>query len=157
MAGKSSKGATRLLLLSRNVWWFRQQVPAAVRKVIAGPQFIMVNLHTADVIEAKKGRDELEAQTAMQFRQIKTGRRATLELPGWNPAGPAKPTTLGPAQRGALWRDAITNARDADDPDALDLARELAADGRLCGLGDVACEHDPLEVHRKGPRAAVHG
>ena len=76
MAGKSSKGAHRLLFLSRNVWWFRQQFPAAVRKVIAGPQFIMVNLHTADVIEAKKRRDELEAQTAMQFRQVKTGRRA---------------------------------------------------------------------------------
>ncbi|MGR3449397.1 MAG: DUF6538 domain-containing protein [Paracoccus sp. (in: a-proteobacteria)] len=95
MAGKSSKGATRLLFLSRNVWWFRQQVPAVVRTVISGPQFIMVNLHTADVIEAKRRRDELEAQTAMQFRQIKMGRRVTLELPGWKPSGPPKPATLG--------------------------------------------------------------
>ncbi|MGR3248549.1 MAG: tyrosine-type recombinase/integrase [Paracoccus sp. (in: a-proteobacteria)] len=128
MAGKSSKGATRLLFLSRNVWWFRQQVPAVVRTVISGPQFIMVNLHTADVIEAKRRRDELEAQTAMQFRQIKMGRRVTLELPGWKPSGPPKPATLGPAQRGALWRDVIVEAKAADDDEQFELARDLAAD-----------------------------
>ncbi|SCX87650.1 tyrosine-type recombinase/integrase [Paracoccus tibetensis] len=128
MAGKSSKGANRLLLLSRNVWWFRQQVPAAVRKVIAGPQFIMVNLHTADVIEAKKRRDELEAQTAMQFRQIKMGRRTTLELPGWKPSGPRKAATLGPSERGAIWRETLAAYEDADDDEALSFARSVAED-----------------------------
>ncbi len=128
VAGKSSKGANRLLFLSRNVWWFRQQVPTAVRKVIAGPQFIMVNLHTADVIEAKKRRDELEAQTAMQFRQVKTGRRATLELPGWKPSGPPKPSTLGPAERGAIWRETLAAYQDAGDDEGLSDARTFAAD-----------------------------
>lgn len=128
MVGKSKRGGERHLWLQGNVFWYRQQLPAAVHTIIGGPKFVRVNLATADVIEAKRRRDELEAQTAMQFRQIKLGRRVTLELPGWKPSGPPKPATLGPAQRGALWRDAITDAREADDPDALDLAQELAAD-----------------------------
>ncbi|WP_192877763.1 tyrosine-type recombinase/integrase [Paracoccus sp. SY] len=128
MVGKSKKGGERLLLLQRNVWWFRQQVPAAVRSRIAGPQFIMVNLRTADVIEAKRRRDELESQTRIQFRHIATGRRETLELPGWKPSGEPKRAALGPAERGAMWRDAVADAVAAEDDYIEDIARDLAAD-----------------------------
>lgn len=88
----------------------------------------MVNLHTADVIEAKRRRDELEAQTAMQFRQVKTGRRTTLELPSWKSSGPPKPATLGPAERGAIWRETLAAYQDADDDEALSFARSVAED-----------------------------
>lgn len=128
MAGKSKKGGERLLLLQRNVWWFRQQVPAVVRERIGSKQFIMVNLRTADVVEAKRRRDELESQTRIQFRHIKMGRRATLELPGWKPESAPRQATMGPAERGAMWREALADARAADDPTAFEIARDLAAD-----------------------------
>lgn len=125
MAGRSNKGGERLLTLRRNVWWFRQQVPAAVRAVIGGSQFLMVNLRTADVVEAKRRRDELESQTRIQFRQIKLGRKVTLELPGWMPREAAAQRDIhGPAERGALWREALANE---DDPQHDDI-RDLAAD-----------------------------
>lgn len=126
MAGKSKRGGERHLWLQGNVFWFRQAIPAAVHQATGGPKFVRVNLATADVIEAKRRRDELEAQTAMQFRQIKLGRRGALELPGWKPSGAPAPATLNPAQRGALWRDVIIQAKETDDPDQLDLARGLA-------------------------------
>jgi len=82
MAGKSSKGGERLITLRGNVWWYRQQKPAKVHRVIQGPRFLMVNLRTSDVVEAKRKRDELEAMTRTQFRQIRDGRRSELTLPG---------------------------------------------------------------------------
>lgn len=128
MAGKSKRGGERHLWLQGNVFWFRQALPAAVHRVVGGPKFVRVNLATADVIEAKRRRDELEAQTAMQFRQIKMGRRTTLELPGWKPSRPPKPTTLGPAERGAIWRKTLAAYQDEDDDEALSFARSVAED-----------------------------
>ncbi|MBW7055989.1 tyrosine-type recombinase/integrase [Paracoccus bogoriensis] len=128
MAGKSKRGGERHLWLQGNVFWYRQQLPVAVHAKIGGPKFVRVNLRTADVIEAKRRRDELEAQTAMQFRQIKTGRRVSLELPGWKPAKVIDRATLGAAERGALMREALAEYLDADDADNADLIRDLAAD-----------------------------
>lgn len=128
MAGKSKRGGERHLWLQGNVFWYRQQIPKAVHVVIGGPQFVRVNLHTADVIEAKRRRDELESQTRIQFRHIKTGRRTTLELPGWKPSEAEKRATLGPSERGALWREAVAEAVAAEDDYIEGIARDLAAD-----------------------------
>ncbi len=116
MAGRSSKGGERLLNLRGNVWWFRQQVPEACRKVLgAGPRFLLVNLGTSDVVEAKKRRNELEALTRLQFGQIKEGRRTALQLPDWA-AQSVQGGIASPAARGALARASIEAARDMQEP-----------------------------------------
>ena len=123
MAGKSSKGGERLLTLRGNVWWFRQQVPKACRLVIGRP-WLLVNLRTPDVIEAKRKRDELEAATRMQFRQIADGRREALTLPGWSP--PEVPLTA--SARGALSREAVALALDEEEADLISFAAEEERD-----------------------------
>lgn len=128
MAGKSKRGGERHLWLQGNVFWYRQQIPAAVHAIIGGPQFVRVNLRTADVVEAKRRRDELESQTRIQFRHIATGRRTALELPGWKPTSAPQRGTMRPAERGALWREALADAKEAEDTDTYEIARDLAAD-----------------------------
>ena len=119
MAGKSSKGAERLLTLRGNVWWFRREVPLACRKAV-GKGWAMVNLHTSDVVEAKRRRDDLEAATRMQFRQIAAGTRTTLKLPGWSPVE----VTISHADRGALSREALAAAHDDEEADLITFAAE---------------------------------
>ncbi|SOB89506.1 hypothetical protein SAMN05877809_10119 [Rhodobacter sp. JA431] len=51
MAGKSSKGAERLLKLRGNSWWFRRQVPKAARLAL-DREWLLVNLQTSDVVRA---------------------------------------------------------------------------------------------------------
>lgn len=128
MAGKSKRGGERHLWLQGNVFWYRQQIPKAVHAIIGGPQFVRVNLRTADVVEAKRRRDELESQTRIQFRHIQMGRRGTLELPGWKPAGEPKRAALRPAERGAMWRDPVADAVAAEDGYIEGIARDLATD-----------------------------
>jgi integrase len=123
MAGRSSKGAERLLSLRGNTWWFRRAVGKDCRHATGGKAFLLVNLHTADTGKAKRLRDELEALTTLQFREIKTGRRAHLELPG----RAATAETAAPAYRGALSRSAL---QDATDEDEQALIRDAAEDER---------------------------
>ncbi len=124
MAGKSSKGSERLLSLRGNVWWFRQQVPKAVHEITGGSKFLLINLRTPDIAEAKNRRNELEAVTRLQFQQIRAFKRAALSIPGWSQE--VTSASLSPAERGTLARAAIENADDAPDDDGglspLDLA-----------------------------------
>lgn len=122
MAGKSNKGGERLLELKGNVWWFRQQVPKAARNGAGGKSWLMVNLQTANIVEAKRRRDELEAETRMQFRQIALGRKNSLELPGWK----HPKVSLSPADRGALSRVALETA--IDDGELIAFAAEQERD-----------------------------
>ena len=128
-----SNRTERLLTLKGNRWWFRQGVPEPVRKITSGPAFIMINLGTSDIREAKRGRDDLETLTRVQFRDIKEGRRHAFDIPGWLPAsGPSRsPKGLPAAARGTITRAAMGAARDAGDTDELHLitfAAEAEAD-----------------------------
>lgn len=124
MPGKSNKGGERLLKLKGNVWWFRQQVPKNARHGAGGKSWVLVNLHTSDAVEAKRRRDEIEAATRLQFRQIAAGRRTTLELPGWKPVK----GSLSPADRGALSRAALEFAADDEEAGLIVYAAEAERD-----------------------------
>lgn len=124
MAGKSNKGGERLLKLKGNVWWFRQQVPSGARFGTGGKAWLMVNLRTSDAVEAKRRRDELEAATRLQFKQIAAGRRSNLDLPGWTPAV----AELSPTVRGALSRAALDVTSDAEEADLIAFAAEAERD-----------------------------
>ena len=105
-----------LLTLKGNRWWFRQGIPKPVRKITSGPAFVLINLETSDIREAKKRRDELEAFTRVQFREVKEGQRNALELPDWSPKGESSgaPKGLPAAARGALIRE-VLGELDEDD------------------------------------------
>lgn len=124
LAGKSSKGSKRLLVLKGNLWWFRRQVPAKARWANNGKSFLMVPLQTSDVIEAKAKRDELETLTSLQFRQVVSGTRKALELPG---IGVQKATST-PASRGALNREALVLALGEEEEELISYAAEHERD-----------------------------
>jgi integrase len=103
-------------------------MPKAAHKITSGPRFILINLETSDIRQAKKRRDDLVPLIRIQFRDILEGRRAALELPGWLPAnGPSgRPMGLSVAARGALTRAAIHSAQAAENDDELYLIMQLA-------------------------------
>jgi hypothetical protein len=124
LAGKRNKGAERLLKLKGNIWWFRRQIPDDVRYAADGRGWLFVNLHTSDVVEAKKSRDDLEALSRLQFRQVQAGARSVLEIPGWSTDGAHR--LPSPAERGTLARTAIEAAGDAPDESAGDECDNLS-------------------------------
>lgn len=85
----------------------------------------MVNLQTSDVALAKRKRDDLEAATTVQFREIRRGLRTALDLPWDTPTVPL-PIALGPAQRGALARQAIADAEMEDNDELAEVAAYAA-------------------------------
>lgn len=110
MAGKSSKGALRLLDLRGQTWWFKIDIPKACRGYF-GKTAHLENLHTADVRVAKERRDEIERDVRDLFKQIKSGKAVS-------------GATLSARDRGALWREAVkmvdpNSEALADDPDFL--------------------------------------
>lgn len=117
-----------LLTLKGNVWWFRQGVPEAVRKITRGPRFILINLRTSDTAAAKRMRDSLEAVTRLQFEEIKEGRRLALELDGWAGGGTTQKAARPPADRGSLTRAALDAATDSDERYLIMLAAEAEAE-----------------------------
>jgi hypothetical protein len=133
VAGKSSKGGERLLTLRGNVWWFRQQVPKTCRPVVGKP-WLLVNLHTSNVVEAKRRRDDLEASTRLQFRQITAGKRTDLSLTGWVSAH--KTVATNAAGRGALYREALKSALDDDESELIIYVADA--------------EHDSLKPSQRG-------
>ncbi|MGJ8587679.1 MAG: tyrosine-type recombinase/integrase [Yoonia sp.] len=116
MPVKSTR-SEHLLMLKGNRWWFRQGIPKPVHKVTGGSSFIMINLETSDIRQAKGRRDDIEALTRIQFRDIREGLRNALELPDWSPSKEpsGRPLGLPAAARGALTRVALDAADDADD------------------------------------------
>ncbi len=81
--------------------------------MIEGPKFLLINLRTSHVPEAKQRRNELEAITRVQFQQIKAHKRSALDLRGYVNGQPSK--TLSPTERGNLARAAIETALDIPD------------------------------------------
>ena len=148
MAGKSNKGAMRLLSLKGQVWWFKRDIPAACRASLGVTAWLR-SLETSDIRVAKVRRDELELETTRLFADIRSGKSLA-------------PGSASPALRGNLWREAITalseevDANDDDDGEGseeLDLARHAqdaerdalrAADKRTfddARLGRVPVDH----------------
>lgn len=81
MAGKSNKGAMRLLDLRGQVWWFKKAIPADCRRAFGGRGTYLVNLRTSDVRVAKQRRDELEAECNDYFRQVREGVQTSAPSP----------------------------------------------------------------------------
>lgn len=127
MAVKSNR-SERLLSLRGNVWWYRQGIPQAVHKVTGGPKFILINLRTSDIAEAKRRRDEIERATSAQFDEIKTGRRLSLALDGWGDSSGVRSAALPPADRGTVTRAALDASEDADERHLIITAAEAEAE-----------------------------
>lgn len=144
MAVKSNP-AERLLVLKGNVFWYRQAKPKAVRKIIGGPQFLMVSLRTSDIVEAKRVRDVLAALTLVQFREIEVGTRFALDLGKWaeTPMG----AKLPPNKRGEIVREALEAAKAAGNSEEHLLILD-AAEAEAHGL---------KAVHRKTFEDALRG
>lgn len=99
MAGKSSRGAMRHLELKGQTWWFRREIPPSCRVHEEGLKTYRVNLQTSDVRVAKARRDELERETDQRWADMKAGRYVSS-------------SRMLPAERGALWREALGDQRD---------------------------------------------
>ncbi|WP_394177419.1 tyrosine-type recombinase/integrase [Yoonia maritima] len=131
MTVKSNR-SERLLVLKGNTFWFRQGVPKPVRQMIGGPAFIMINLQTSNITEAKHLRDDLEAATRVQFRDVIAGRRGAFELPGLSAsatnASVSRSQALPAALRGDLIRNAMADAEDGDELHLIVEAAEAEAD-----------------------------
>ncbi|SFR33191.1 Site-specific recombinase XerD [Yoonia tamlensis] len=129
MSVKSNR-SERLLVLKGNTFWFRQSVPKGVHQVIGGAKFIMLNLQTSNITEAKHLRDDLEATTRVQFRDILRGRRVAFEFSGVSIASTSTSHSqaLPAALRGELTRNAMADAEDNDELFQIVEAAEAEAD-----------------------------
>ncbi|WP_342070959.1 tyrosine-type recombinase/integrase [Yoonia algicola] len=129
MVVKSNR-SEHLLTLKGNRWWFRQGIPKPVHRVTGGPSFIMINLETSDIREAKRRRDDIEAFTRTQFRDVRDGLRGAFELPDWFPSAQpsGRPMGLSGAARGAIIRAAMDGAEDDDEKLMIVRAAEAEAD-----------------------------
>lgn len=126
MAVKARR-SERLLVLKGNLWWYRQGVPEPVRKLIQGPRFLLINLETSDVVDAKRQRDLIEALTSVQFAEVKDGRRLALDLPRGVRKAAVK-VARGPVERGTIVREAISLADDDEQIELINYASEVEAD-----------------------------
>ncbi len=68
------KKTQRLLDLRGNKWWFKRDIPAAVRAAFGGRTAYLVNLETGDIKVASRRRDELERETDQMFADARAGR-----------------------------------------------------------------------------------
>ena len=123
MAGRSKKGAERLLTLRGLTYWFRKAVPEDCTADY-GANFFLVNLHSGDLRHVQGLRDRLEAGAKQIVQDIRAGRWANgrkLSLGGIDASGGG----LLPEQRGELWQATLQQMEsDPDtDPDQLELAR----------------------------------
>jgi integrase len=114
VAGKSDKGAMRLLVRQGNIWWFKRAIPLACRPSFGGTGSYLENLGTSDIRIAKERRDMLEAETSERFGNIRAGRG---------------PDNTSPANRGHLWRSTLNDLQGTPeaDPEKLDDARHALA------------------------------
>jgi len=105
MAGKSSKGAMRLLDLRGQTWWMKIDIPKTCRPHFNGRTAYLENLQTGDVRLAKERRDEAEREVRELFKGIKSGKVVSSER-------------QAAQERGLLWREAVREAQDVDGVDA---------------------------------------
>lgn len=95
----------RLLDLRGQIWWFKKAIPADCRKAFGGRATHLVNLRTSDVRVAKQRRDELDAEVADLFRQVRAG--GTIQEPS--------PRELGERYRELLSDPALERSTDGPD------------------------------------------
>lgn len=68
------KKTQRLLDLRGNKWWFKRDIPSAVRAAFGRRSAYLVNLETGDLKVASRRRDELERETDQMFADARAGR-----------------------------------------------------------------------------------
>jgi site-specific recombinase XerD len=66
--------AKRYLSERGNKWWFKRDIPAAIRHHFGGRTAFLEDLDTRDLRVAKERRDELAAETDRLYREAKAGR-----------------------------------------------------------------------------------
>lgn len=71
-----ARASRRYLVLKGNKWWFKQEIPVAIREVIGRGTAYQVNLQTGDIRAAMARRDELMGETAKLFTDARAGRVA---------------------------------------------------------------------------------
>ncbi len=148
MAGRSKNAGRRLLVLKHNRWWFRREIPEALRKGLGKGRFWMVNLGTSDLREAQRIRDELERETSETFAHVRAGR-------------PVAAAALSARERGILHREAIAAVVEdqQDGPDAPlglydvavvsaeDAADSLPTPEERAAFLDALHGHEPVDAH----------
>lgn len=69
--------ARRYLDLRGRTWWFKRDIPVAIRAHFNGRTALLQSLHTGDIKVAQERRDDLARETDRQFRDLKAGRMGT--------------------------------------------------------------------------------
>lgn len=148
MAGRSKNAGRRLLVLKHNRWWFRREIPEALRKGLGKGRFWMVNLGTSDLRAAQRLRDELERETSETFAHLRAGH-------------PVAAAALSARERGILHREAIAAVVEdqQDGPDAPlglydvavmsaeDVADSLPTPEERAAFLDALHGHEPVDAH----------
>ncbi|CAH0338940.1 tyrosine-type recombinase/integrase [Rhizobium sp. CECT 9324] len=115
-------------------YWFKRDIPAAIRRHFGGKSAYLVNLETGDIRAAMERRDEIKRETDRLYRDAREGRSTA----------PASDTIR---QKAEMWSKEIAEAR--DDPHSW----TAKITGRM--TGDVQDEEvaDPRElVEREAER-----
>lgn len=94
-----AKTSRQYLVLRGLKYWFKRDIPAAIRPHFGGVTAYLVNLETGDIREAMKRRDEIRRETDRLYRDAREGRSIA----------PASDTIQEKAE---LWAKEIAEARD---------------------------------------------
>jgi hypothetical protein len=132
MAGKSSKGALRLLELKGATYWFRREIPPACRPFEDGLRMWRRNLETGDIRVAKAMRDRLERETDQRWADMRAGRFVS-------------PSASSPAQRGSLWRETLAELGYDPNRRSIDLSQAISWQ-ELTPEEQAEIEDDPLQA-----------
>jgi integrase len=98
MAGKSNKGTMRLLDLRGQTWWLKIDIPKECRHHFGKTAYLQ-SLETGDIKTAMARRDQVEPGVRALFAGIKAG-----TIPS--------AATLAARDRGALWRETLTDLKE---------------------------------------------
>ena len=69
-----AKLARRYLSLRGTKWWFKRDIPAAIRPKFGGNTAYLVNLQTSDLRKAQERRDRIAAETNRLFKDAREGK-----------------------------------------------------------------------------------
>jgi integrase len=72
-----AKASRRYLVLKGNTWWFKRDIPVAIRPAIGRGTAYQVNLGTGDIRVAAERRDGLQRETDQLYSDARAGRPLT--------------------------------------------------------------------------------
>ncbi len=93
-----AKNARRYLVLRGLKYWFKRDIPAAIRHHFGGKSAYLVNLETGDIRAAMERRDEIKRETDKLYRDVRSGKAS----------GPVADTIREKAE---LWAQEIAEAK----------------------------------------------